>query len=471
MKQLFRILLLFFLFNSIGLAQKKILSKEEKQQDLAYLNKYLSRWHPTYYNYTNKVLMDAYYQKIGENDSGQTAFQFKATIRRAISKIGCGHINVEMPRGFIPIDSGLFLPIDINLIGNRIFVRNYFGKDSLLQIGDEILAINGLKSDSLINNLAELISADGYNISHKKYLLEKTLFGYYYQVFGAKEQFIIEKRSKSGEQLIKTIKTPYRSATYYNYFRNPIDSSKIIIKGKGINLQKVAFDSATLVIDFNSVSGKKQRKTYKEIFRYIAENKTQNLIIDLRDNGGGNVFKGHNFLKYLLKKPIFGVNLWRIPRPIMLNPINKASIIERTAPLFFTLNPIQYSSQEGWNHFFFFAKKHKYHFDKKLFVITNGMTFSMASIIAARLRDELGATIIGEESGGSEYASRGMASAKIKLPNSKLKVNFNIYQMKYGKEPDSGHGISPSYKIDYTFADRSAKVDKELLKIKELIKN
>ncbi len=99
------------------------------------------------------------------------------------------------------------------------------------------------------------------------------------------------------------------------------------------------------------------------------------------------------------------------------------------------------------------------------------MTFSMASFTATRLRQKANAIIIGEESGGSEYASRGMAGGKIILPNSMIEVKFNIYQLKYGKGKDSGHGLIPDYEVNYTLDDRIEKRDLEMQKIETLIKD
>ena len=366
------------------------------------------------------------------------------------------------------IDSVKALPFDVNLIGQRIYVRKYIGQDSLLKNGDEILSINDLKSDSLITNLCELITSDGHNLTHKTAILEKAFFIIYYQNFGQSKTTRIVFKTTNNEIKTAIIENLYRTS-YDNYFRNSTDSSKIINKGKYINLQKTDINAKTFKIDFNAFGGPKLRKNYRQIFKYLKQNNTENLIIDLRDNPGGNGFAGYNFLKYLIKSPVQFVNLSRKPNLTLINPRFKAGFFERITPLLFMLNPIQYPNKHGWNHAFPFVKHYKNHYDGQLFVITNGLTFSMAAITTTLLKNKANATIIGEETGGSSYGSRGMAQGKIILPNSKIQVEINTYQIKYGKNRDNGRGILPDFPIEYSYEERAVKKDKEMEKIRELI--
>lgn len=455
----------------VAFGQISYLTPKEMQEDLLYMDKYLRRWHPTYYSYSDKATMDAFYNKVITSlDTSLTIGQFRVKVKQAASKIGCGHIGVEMSaKNRIKIDSALLLPFDVYLISGKLFVRNYYGKDSLFQAGDQLISINQLSTKKLIDTLSQIIMSDGYNTTHKTYLLEKSFFGYYYQVFGPQAHFDIEVMTADQQQKTLAITTINRSTTFNNYFRNPVDTTNILIKGDGISLLKSGFDTSTFIIDINSFSGRGQRKTCKEIFKYLHFKNAQHVVVDLRDNGGGKLFFGHYFLKYLIKDKFFGINLSRIPRPALLNPKFKAGFFERITPILFTLNPIQYPSKRGWNHYFPFMRKHKYHYDKNIFVITNGMTFSMAALAATRLKQKANAILIGEESGGSEYGSRGMAGGRIILPHSKIEVRFNIYQLTYGRGKDSGYGLLPDYEVNYTIQERMEKKDLEMLKIKELI--
>jgi C-terminal processing protease CtpA/Prc len=93
----------------------------------------------------------------------------------------------------------------------------------------------------------------------------------------------------------------------------------------------------------------------------------------------------------------------------------------------------------------------------------------MTAIVATKLKDKTNAIFVGEETGGSSYASRGMATGRMVLPNSKFRIQFNVYQLKYGIGEDTGRGVLPDFEVNYTIADRLVKKDLEIEKIRELI--
>ncbi len=465
------ILLLIFSFSE-SFSQTKYYTPSQVSQDLDYLNKYLKKWQPSYYNYTSKAEMDNTYSLLKEsNKTDISAQKLKILVTKAINKVGCGHMWVEGVKGIQILDSIKSVPFDPYILENKIYVRRYLVSDTLLKNGDEIISINGITADSLIKTTSELLLTDANNFTYKTYWLEHLFYGFFYQIYGVSEDLEIEVKSKNELSRKVIIPSIYRNKTNIRYYRNVPDSSDIVLAGKGINLLKLKNIESTALIDFENFNGKHQRSTYKKIFKYLNNNKVENLVIDLRDNGGGNVFKGYNFLKYLINNTFFGFNISRKPNLTFMNPKFKSGFFERITPILFMANPFQYPNKNGWNHFFPFMKKLKNHFDNNIYVITNGQTFSMASSVATLLKYKRNAKIIGEETGGSEYATRAMATGKIKLPNSGIKVNFNVYQYKLnGIDKDSGHGLLPDYPIQYSVEDRFSKRDLELEKISELIK-
>jgi C-terminal processing protease CtpA/Prc len=272
-----------------------------------------------------------------------------------------------------------------------------------------------------------------------------------------------------GDTSIVTVKSEVpKEATKTNI--PPKDSVNCVIKGNAVALYKTDFDGSTRVIDIDNFNGAKQGKTFRQIFKHLRKNQIKNVVIDLRNNGGGSVFKGNKLLGYLLDAPIRPLVISRKPNLTFINPRFKGGFLERITPILFTLNPLQYPNKNGWNHCFLFFKKYRNHFDGNVYILTNGGTFSMASYVATYLKYKKQAVIVGEETGGSEYGSRAMAAGHIKLPNSEVKVQLNIYQMTHliGIE-DKGHGLLPDYAIEYSIDDKLVNRDLEMEKIRALI--
>ena len=467
------ILILCFL-STFANAQLATVTPQQMKEDLDYLNKYLKKWHPTYYAYTKKEQMDAFYNGLKDSCADTiTASAFRATVRKAINQVHCGHMGAfgfKGARQAKPFDSLRLFPLKLWVLDNRLFIKSRPQKDSVLAIGDEILAINGKNAHDLITETAELAVTDGLNTTHKMYSLQSNFYVYHFFLFGEQSNYEVTIKNKTGETSIVNIKGTLEKEAFKEVKINK-DSANCVIKGNAVALYKTEFDSSTMIVDIDNFNGAWQGITFRKIFKYLRVNKTKNLIIDLRDNGGGNVFKGNKFLTYLLDQAVLPMVISRKPNLTMLNPRFKGGLLERTAPLFFMLNPLQYPNKNGWNHCFLFFKKYRNHFDGNVYVMTNGATFSMASYVATYLKYKKQAVTVGEETGGSEYASRGMASGRIKLPNSAIKVHLNVYQLKHliGIE-DKAHGLIPTFPIHYSIEDKMSETDLEMEKIKMLIK-
>jgi hypothetical protein len=464
------IIFLFSFMVTMSHAQVAVLTPQQMKADLDYLNKHLRKWHPAYYDYTKKEQMQAYYTALKDSCTTPTsAADFRKTVWKAIDKVGCGHTGVYGFKGSTGKTPPLF-PLNVWILNNKLFVKSLIKSDSLLHIGDEILEINGEKAPDLITKLAELAVTDGFNKTHKMYSLERSFSIYLYLLTGKQDNYALTIKNKLGDISIVTIKSeiPKEALNTPQVIK---DSINCVIKGNGIALYKTDFDSSTMIIDIDHFMGAKQGKSYRQIFAHLRTNKVKKIIIDLRNNGGGNAFKGNKFLTYLLDAPVLPMVISRKPNLTFINSQFKGGFWERITPILFTLNPLQYPNKNGWNHCFLFFKKYKNHFNGDIYVLTNGGTFSMASYVASYLKYKKQAIIVGEETGGCEYGSRGMAQGTIKLPNSEVKVQLNVYQLTHLLNiEDKGRGVMPDYKTAYLIEDKLNNKDLEIGKIKDLIK-
>jgi len=442
-------------------AQVLTFTPAQMRADLEYMNRYLRKWHPSYYTYTPKAEMDVFYQMLSDRcDTTATLNQFRTRLWQAMNKVGCGHMSVSNPDNYNTTVLAELIPLDVWIAGKQLYVRKYRGEGGLLSPGDEILSINGVAAVDILERAAELILTDGNNTTRKIYGLEQTFPIYYYFVFGPTAVFLVKYKSSEGV----TATVEFGSVPQTNkpeIFPGPAaDSSKILIKGDGLALYSMDTVNHAALIDFDRFDGAKHRQSYRQMFRYLRLNDIDHLVVDLRNNGGGGVFKGGNFLAYLLKPTVRGLNISRKPNLIGLNPKFKANFMHRITPLLFTLNPLQYPGKGGWHHFFPFIRKGRNHFNGRVYVLANGGTFSMASYTATYLKHKREAILIGEETGGGEAGSRGMLLGDIKLPNTGMKIRLNIYQVWHNLKIDNtGKGAMPDYPVKYSIEDRLQQKD------------
>lgn len=457
---------LFVCFNSTTHAQKK-LTLSQKQADLDFLNKHLRRSHPSYYYHTPKLAMDAYYDSLKIYLAKiSDSLSLSRAVRKAVAKVGCGHMSVD--GGGKSIDSLLFFPLKTYLTNNKLYVKEKYLYG--IEVGDEITRIENMPTQELIPEMLGLKTSDGQIETGRSFYFNSLAQYFFFLQFGQKLSYHLEIKKVNGE-IIKLIVPTILSSTTFTIIQKTIsDSSAVVVKGDRLNLLKTEIPK-TLLIGYDSFSSKRQRATLRRIFKYIKANETENLIVDLRQNGGGSVFEGSVFLKYLLPQAVFGLNFGRKPSLMPLNPSLKISFGNRIAALLFLVNPLQYPSRNGWMHLFPFVRKYRNHFNKKLFVLTSGYTFSMAGYVSSRLKNQSNAITIGQETGASENISNGMATAKLVLPNSKMQISFNLYRLAHVPGMvKSSHGVLPNYPIEYSLDDKLLGKDIEMEKVKELIK-
>ena len=240
-------------------------------------------------------------------------------------------------------------------------------------------------------------------------------------------------------------------------------------------------DSTFAVLKVNTFSFGKYKKDYKSIFKIIHDYKVKNLVLDLRNNGGGRLADANQLFAYL--KPNQEEFL---EHQIVKNPSALKRTIVDITPNFFKpiAYPISYLA-------YIFTKKEDKEYEIKpslsrvknkdlkddykgnLYVIINGGSYSASAMISANLKGLDRAYFVGEETGGDANGTVAGLMPNYKLPHSKLKLSIGTIYLtpKYFKTDKIGHGIYPDQEIKTTLKDRLNKIDPQLRWILKDVKN
>jgi C-terminal processing protease CtpA/Prc len=186
------------------------------------------------------------------------------------------------------------------------------------------------------------------------------------------------------------------------------------------------------------------QKFMRRSFRQIEENKSQHLIIDVRDNGGGHLNNSIRLTRYLAKHP------FKVADTIAAISRNftYGKYIRQSFWFWFPLNFNTTKMEDGRYHYHRFETKKyqpitRHHFDGNIYLLQGPSTFSAASVFTASLKGQDNVQLVGEETGGGYYGNSAIHLLTVVLPNTKIQITLPLFRVVLDKDRPMGRGVMP----------------------------
>jgi C-terminal processing protease CtpA/Prc len=203
---------------------------------------------------------------------------------------------------------------------------------------------------------------------------------------------------------------------------------------------------------------KKEQKFYPfidSVFADLKKKQVDNLVIDVRNNEGGEENWGGYLYSYLTDTP------FRYYDKITMTQKEKFSFKQYAwLPKFFGLMHLFMKEKNGQ---VYFTKQKYLHtqepaknaYKGNVYVLINGMSFSTTTEFASMLHNNKKATFIGEETGGAYYGNNSGVFAIVTLPNTKLTVGIPLmaYYSNVSGYPYKDRGILPDHTVKNSVED------------------
>ncbi len=475
--------LLSFLFLIISLvsigqdrSEPKVYTPKELKEDFLILRKTLETTYPSLYRFTDSVVISKYLNdQFKLLEQPMTEIQFYKVITLACAKVNDEHLIPTPSKDYYQQlqRSKHYIPFSLKLLDRRLYVLKNVDVASILPTGSEILSINGHSTEDILNALLPTIPSDGYIQTFNTRHLEdysmtqnENLFDLNYPIF------IEDTISFTIEFIHPDVKMEKRIATiaaidhesYKKFYQQRI-GYKAPLEFKYLK-PDVAYLRISSFLKWHRNDFKQDfYRLYDSIFQQLNKSGTQKLILDLRNNEGGDG-TGEKLITYLLTKPYKHYDYTEekfVGYPPVVDYLENGkdlffidSLVYQTGPGIYRLK------KEHYNQLYKVQQPDKNHYKGKVYVLTNGASGSMASVVATFLKAHKRAVFIGEETGGTMEGNTSDAYARLQLPNTKIRVEVPLTKKVNNVDFIKGRGVFPDFYIQPAMEDLIRGVDTEL---------
>lgn len=420
------------------------------------------------YRYTKKSELDQIFDAAEKSlDHPMNFYEFYRLMMPTIAAIKGGHTTLALSPEVREEAEGLpWLPFDVKVLGSRAYIFRDYAKGGALA-GQEIQAINGVPAARIVSTMLAAVSKDGDIQSSRQRDAGNNFGETLITLLGLRAPYELVLAGPDGgkthnvevtglrhEELVRLSKALY-----------PQDQPRKDFAGlKFLDEGQIALMTYSLF----GTNVEEGRDFMKQAFEAVQSKGSRVLILDVRENVGGEGELGEVLLSYLVDAPFryyddVIVNKWQgnftftakytdPPKDLAVPEGVAEPRADGKAHITLAAEPLLGLQQPS-----------KPTFTGRLYVLINGGSFSTTAEFLSVLDSHHRATFIGEESGGGYYGNTSGSAARIVLPNTKMVLYIPAMDgyLAVSGDHDAARGVIPDFIVKHTIEDLIAGVDKD----------
>ena len=478
------ILILFAVTSFQCFSQKKIdepLDKKIMQEELELFRTIRKEANSGVNKYRSEEEIDSIYQWAEyEISKSNTFLDFYNILWEITDFEGSLHNSLFLPpktNKALRQETDGYFPFPIKIIQGKALMNLDSGS---IPLGSEIISIDDEDIDKILPKLHKYYTTDGFNKTGKEIGINANFSLYYRLAYGKNDSFVVRfKLPKSNENKSIEIKSVGRK-TYTQNFKMRHSKSFDGLSYEVDNDPPYEFDILNKSIGHLSISSfsigwnDKHPKHLKylsfldSVFQVIKTEDIQNLIVDVRHNGGGSDPNDLVTYSYLTDRNFTeNVDAWvTFWDPPYWKYVKEVSI--------FTKHLEKKAYVKALKSDFPVVKGNRFYQDStssdrkvrtprlnaftgNIYLLVSPRTASAGSLFAAMVAGNSNTTVIGKETQGGYYGHNGHIPIRYRLPKSKIKFMFSLVNLqqdvpvKSNQKP--GMGIVPDFDVEQSFED------------------
>lgn len=396
------------------------ISQEILRKDFEEIKNILITNHPAPYRFTRKEAFDKFYndqlKKLNRPLSLGEYFLIAAPL---VESLHCGHTWIRLPDDFWNNEEKVFFPLGLVFSDNTAYTV-HSGNTNSIPEGSEIMSVNKIPISDIIESTKRLVNSDAKSKTGKLANFVYSFPDLFALQYGNPDGYDVNFISPWSTEIHKQ---HVQSASRINAWEKSVNTLAGSIPG-GNELQIEIDKAKNLAVMSIRTFGyyDKQQKFYDFLdtaFEQVHNSAIQNLILDLRNNSGGDPVCASRLLSYLEKQPA----------PYFAHAYGGYETLAQPIPI------------SGKNPF-----------AGNLYVLINGGCFSTTGHFCALLKYYRRATFVGEETGGTYECNDNHISIKTSATHLTINVARTTYTtavMDLSRET----GIMPDYTLEPAIDD------------------
>ena len=400
-------------------------------KDVDYSYKKLKQLHPKLYWYISKEKLDYKFDSLKKSiQQPMTGLAFYKELSQVVKNVGQGHLEVapSLPKFTKKEIQALnkkgkspFSQFDFEYIDNKLIILKNRSRHTILA-NTEVVSINSEKPSDLISLFSKRIASDGFNTTFLN-RFSAMAFGKLYTNYKGnyqdslrlvlkledKDSLFVVKRdtfgSNSNQKKPKLSKKERKEKAKFNSKYGFYSDTKTFTR----ELKFLDKDSITAMMSIKGFSNGNSHDFYEDTFNVLSVANTKNLIIDLRNNGGGRLNEIADLYSYLVSQPFVFIDDYEVVSKtsfLHMNYFKGSGYVTKFfkilgAPIFYPLFYLKTRKQATGTYL---SNRHSKqsnpkpnNFIGKIYVLINGGSFSASSIISSNLKSNQRAFFVGEE--------------------------------------------------------------------------